>query len=80
MTAIVLPRRPRRHVHDLNPLLRSAGIRQAEAAKLLGVSREWLSLVMAGSRKPSAVLAERLDDMAGAIRLELGKVVDHDHA
>ena len=80
MTSFAIPRRQRRHVHDLNPLLRSAGIRQAEAAKLLGVSREWLSLVMAGSRKPSVILAQRLDDMAGAIRNELVKVVDHDHA
>ena len=80
MTSFTIPRRQRRQVHDLHPLLPRAGIRQAEAAKLLGVSREWLSLVMAGSRKPSIILAQRLDDMAGAIRNELVKVVADDHA
>ena len=79
MTAIVLPRRPRRHVHDLHPLLHRAGIRQAEAAKLLGVSREWLSLVLAGSRKPSAVLAARMGELERALRQdEVG--ADHDRA
>ena len=80
MTVHDLPRRPRRPVHPLTDLLRSAGIRQADAAPALGVTRAWLCAVLAGLRKPSADLAKRLDDMTAALRNELDQVVGDDHA
>lgn len=80
MTFHDLPRRPRRPVHPLTHLLRSAGIRQADAAPALGVSRAWLCAVLAGLRQPSADLAKRLDDMTAALRDESEQVVDHGRA
>lgn len=75
-----LPRRRRRPpAHPLYALLADAGINQADAALALGIARSWLSPILHGLAKPGKALAARMEDMASALREELGQVVADDH-
>ena len=65
-----LPRRRPVPVHPLALALAAAGVTIADAARLLGCTRPWLSPVLSGRAKPSPELARKMDELAAALAEE----------
>lgn len=52
-------------MHTLSTYLKSAGIRQAEMAGTLGISRGYMSELAGGSKAPSRILAIKIEQATG---------------
>lgn len=50
---------------NLSAYLKSAGIRQAELASVLGISRGYMSELASGDKSPSRTLAVKIEHVTG---------------